>query len=101
MDIASFFSPSIFGNLVATILPFVFFLFFFLPFLAMPLPQLVSILGAPPSMHFGHEQDKNFGNLITEIQFSVFPDTLYFFLQFQQHRCRISASLLILPNNLE
>ena len=29
MDIASFFSPSIFGNLVATILPFVFFLFFF------------------------------------------------------------------------
>ena len=30
------------------------FFFFFLPLLAMPLPQLVSISSTPPSMHFGH-----------------------------------------------
>ena len=28
--------------------------FFFLLFSVMPLPQLVSISGTPPSMHFGH-----------------------------------------------
>ena len=60
----------------------------------MPLPQLLSISSTPP--HFGHftgrlgstRQDKNFGNLITEIQFSLSPDTWYFFLKFRQYRCR-------------
>ena len=49
MDVVSFFFPSIFGNLVATILLL---FFFFLPFSTMPLPQLVSISSTPP--HFGH-----------------------------------------------
>ena len=46
-------------------------------------------------------QNKNFGNLITKIQFSLSPDALYFFLQFRQHCCRNSISFLILPNNFE
>ena len=52
----------------------------------MSLPQLVSISSAPPSLHFGHkqawryQQDKNFDNLITKIQFSLSFDSLYFFL---------------------
>ena len=48
VDVTSFFFLSIFSSLIATKKKN------FLPFSAIPLPQLVSISGTPSSMHFGH-----------------------------------------------
>ena len=73
MNVESFFFPSIFGNLVATN-------FFFLPFSAMSLPQLVSISGRTrnsvislPKFNFLSLLTHctfscNFGNTVAEIQ---------------------------------
>ena len=55
VDIASFFFPLHFWQLSCHN-------FFFPPFSVILLPQLVSILGTPPSMHFGHFTGK-LGNI--------------------------------------
>ena len=107
-----FFSP-IFDNLVATI--HIFSLLHSLqfrqlgchnwfPFRALPLAAFWAFHGQELALH---EQDKNFGNLITKIQFfllshhiTYFYSLLYFFfLQIRQRYCRNSIFFLILSNN--